>query len=195
MPFTTRRRLLLGAGSLAAAALLPPAAAEPGVAKLMPGAAPERAPRRLKLYNPATKESFDRDYREGETLIAAAVQELNWFLRDFHENVETRMDPALFDQLWSFQQRLVRAGFGRGPLWVHSAYRTEKTNERLRREGAAHNSRHLTGQAADVSVPGHGVFNYERIAEMSATGGLGLYFWDHFVHFDSGPRRYWAQSR
>jgi len=196
MPFASRRNLLLGIGSLAAAAMLPAVAfAEQRLAKLRPAAAPETAPRRLRLYNAGTKETFDRDYHDGGALIGAAHDELDWFLRDFHENQATRMNPALFDQLWRFQLRLARAGFGAGPLWVHSGYRTQKTNESLRREGAAHNSRHLTGEAVDVSVPGHGIFNYERIAEWSATGGLGLYYWDHFVHFDVGPRRYWAQPR
>jgi len=190
----TRRNFLLGASLTAASA--PMAMAESRLNKLRPAAAPSVVtPRRLNLYNANTKETFDREYHDGTTLSERAREELDWFLRDHHENVSTRMDTALFDLLWGFQQRLARAGFGRGPLWIGSAYRTEKTNEKLRKEGAAHNSKHLTGQAVDITIPGHGVFNYERIAEWSATGGLGLYYWDHFVHFDTGPRRYWSQSR
>ncbi len=189
----TRRNFLLGASL--AAALAPAALAESRLNKLRPAAAPSIAPRRLKLYNANTKETFDREYHDGSALVGKAHDELDWFLRDHHENVSMRMDAGLFDLMWGFQQRLARAGFGSGPLWIGSAYRSEKTNEKLRREGAAHNSKHLTGQAVDITIPGHGVFNYERIAEWSATGGIGLYYWDHFVHFDTGPRRYWAQSR
>lgn len=189
----SRRKFLLAAGITAtfpAAAL-----AESRLNKLRPASAPETAARRLHLYNANTKETYNGEYHDGTAVIAKAHEELDWFLRDHHENVSMHMDAALFDLLSGFQKRLARGGFGTGPLWIGSAYRSEKTNEKLRREGAAHNSKHLTGQAVDITIPGHGVFNYERIAEWSATGGLGLYYWDHFVHFDTGPKRYWAQPR
>lgn len=194
----TRRRLIVRAAAFAAGTTLcaPFAAADSKLSKLRPGAAPAGPqPRALKLYNAGTKETYDAVYHDGTAITAKAQEALDWFMRDFHENQATKMDPALFDQLWRFQQAVRRAGLGTGPLWIHSAYRTQKTNDALKREGAAHNSRHLTGQAADVTVPGHGIFNYERLAEMASTGGLGLYYWSHFVHFDSGPRRVWTQPR
>lgn len=189
-PMIPRRTWLFAAGAFAATIAV---GRKPKAETRRAAKAP--APRSLWLYHAGTRETFRGEYHDGAAIIPAARERLNHFLRDHHENSEIGMDPALFDLIHRFQARLWALGYGRNPLWVHSAYRTQRTNDRLRREGAAHNSQHLLGKAVDLSVPGHGIDNYERVALASATGGVGIYSWDHFVHFDTGPRRGWTQPR
>jgi uncharacterized protein YcbK (DUF882 family) len=179
----TRRQFALG---LSATVLLP----SPALA-----GKPQPKARALKLYNPNTKERFDRVFREGSRLLAATQDELNWFLRDHHEQIQTGMDPAVFDLMWRLAEWYRRRGKGRVTLNVHSAYRTKKTNEALRREGAAHNSRHLSGQAVDLTVQGYGRVFLARAALAARRGGMGLYAGGRWVHLDTGPSRYWHRRR
>lgn len=174
----TRRQFTFGLG----AAVLP-----------MPAIAQKAAPkaRTLKLFNPNTKERFAGAFWNDGRLVKKAREELNWFLRDHHENVETAMDPAVFDLMWRVAEWYRRRGLGRVTVNVFSAYRTKKTNESLRREGAAHNSRHLSGQAVDLSVQYYGRFYLARAALTARRGGMGLYAGGRWVHLDTGPNRYW----
>lgn len=184
-----RRGLLAAAAGFSWTAL----AAAPAFAQAKPRPAPAaKLPRRLEVYNANTKEWFRGEYFDGEAVIAKAAEELNWFLRDHHENKETRMDPAVYEIIWRFQEGVRRAGMGRN-VFVTSAFRTEKTNEKLRSEGAARNSLHMSGRAVDMIVPGHGSLNYETLAERVWRGGVGLYHCSGFVHFDTGSLRGWGQ--
>lgn len=178
----TRRRF--GTLALGTALLLP----APAIAKK---AAP--AVRRLKLYNPNTRERFDAVYWD-RRLLPGLPEKLNWFLRDHHEGTETQMDPAVFDLMWRVAEWYRRRGKGRVTLNVHSAYRTKRTNEKLRREGAAHNSRHLTGQAVDLTVQGYGRIFLAKAALAARRGGMGLYYQGRWVHLDTGPGRYWHRG-
>jgi uncharacterized protein YcbK (DUF882 family) len=182
----TRRGFGCGLGALGLGAV---ALAAPAVARAAP------APRRLDLVHAATRETFAAAYAENGAVLPAAQEALNWFLRDHHENAATAMDPALFDALWRLQERFRRAR-GRAPaLAVTSAFRTERTNERLVPEGAARNSLHKAGKAVDLVVPGYGLHLVGRLALADQAGGLGLYWRDKFVHLDTGPRRNWYSRR
>ncbi len=188
-PRPSRRAFLLGLGvvtvPLAAPAPLLRAATRQAAKKV-----DTSAPRALKLYNPNTKEWWKGVYHDGTKLLTRAHDELNWFLRDHHEGVQTGMDPAAFDLMWRLAERYRRAGHGRVAINVHSAYRTPMTNEKLRSEGAALNSLHLQGMAVDVSVQSYGIYFLIHHAEAIASGGLGFYR-AGFVHLDTGKRRYW----
>lgn len=185
------RRLFLTEIAAAAAGtmLLPGAvhAAKPKPRKKTAGP----VPRVLRLYNPNTKESWTGAYHDGRAVLAKAHETLNWFLRDHHEQQETRIDPATLDLLWRLGERYRRVGHGRVTINVSSAYRTKATNDRLVSEGAARNSQHLLGKAVDVTVQGYGIYFLIRHAERIGAGGVGLYWRGRFVHLDSGPRRYW----
>jgi uncharacterized protein YcbK (DUF882 family) len=173
----------LGAAGLGAAALLP--LVGPGAL-----AAVKERPRGLRLYNTNTKEKFDELYYDGGYL-KAALEKLDWFMRDHHEGVQTHMDRALFDLLWRLAERYRRAQHGHVVININSAYRTKKTNDRLRAEGAARNSQHLLGKAADVTIQGYGIYFLVNHASRIGAGGLGLYWAAKFVHLDTGPKRYW----
>lgn len=172
----TRRAVLAGTG----AAMLAPAAAWAAT-----------GPRSLKLKHHATGETFDAPYAEGTAVLPRAQEALDWLLRDHHENKATAMDPALFDLLWRLSERFRRARGVAPEFIVTSAFRTEAMNERLRAEGAARNSLHKAGQAVDLIVRGYGLYIVANHAQAVATGGLGLYWRDKFIHLDTGPRRLW----
>ena len=171
-----RRTLVAGLG---AALIVRPALASPD------------APRELRLYNPNTDERFVDVYHSGEHYLATARRRLDWFLRDHHLDQWMHMDPAVFDLLWRLQQRYLAVHQRRVTINIHSAFRTERTNQRLLSEGAAQNSYHKIGKAVDVTVQGLGIyFLAGRVREIGA-GGIGIYWRHRFVHMDTGPRRFW----
>jgi uncharacterized protein YcbK (DUF882 family) len=151
-------------------------------------AVPKPVPaRRLNLYNPNTRESFNGPYRDDDGPILAAMAELSHFLRDFHCGQEITIDPAVLDFLAA-----VMDSVGANRATILSAYRTPATNRMLARTtfGVADNSQHLYGRALDIRV--------DRVAEaMEAAramrrGGVGWYPRSGFIHIDSGPVRNWT---
>ena len=115
------------------------------------------------------------------------VARLKRLFRDLHRNEEGPMPVLLLDMLGQLQARWGSAQ----PLILLSGFRTARTNAAL--EGAARNSRHLEGQAADIRMPG------VPLAELAAAAAnvswryseLGIGTYPGFVHLDIGPRRGW----
>ena len=107
------------------------------------------APRRLRLVNPHTGETFDGAYRDDHGPIPRVVQELCVFLRDFHCGAVTQMDVGVFDFLAN-----VLDAVGATRATILSAYRTPETNAMLARTmfGVAENSQHMYGRALDVAL-------------------------------------------
>lgn len=89
------------------------------------------------------------------------------------------INPALIDLL-----EKIRAHFGK-PIRITSGYRTPKHNKSLERpdgSGAAQNSQHMYGNAADIQIDG---VTPKEVADWLNTwhkGGLGLY--KRFTHVD-----------
>src|SRR5579883_3314574 len=106
-------------------------------------------PRRLRLVNAHTGETFDGVYRDQSGPIPRVVDELCVFFRDFHCGAVTRMDVGVFDFL---ADTIDAVGATRAT--VLSAYRTPATNAMLARTmfGVAENSQHLYGRALDISL-------------------------------------------
>jgi uncharacterized protein YcbK (DUF882 family) len=115
------------------------------------------------------------------------VARLQRLFRDLRQNATGPMPVLLLDKLGQIQGRW---GFQR-PLVLLSGYRTPRTNSTL--EGAARNSRHLEGQAADIQIPGVPPAQVASVAtEVSRHNmfmGVGTY--GGFVHVDIGPARGW----
>ena len=174
----SRRAVVAGLG---AALIVRPALAAPG------------EPRELRLYNVHTDERFREHYHNGEGYIASARTALNRFLRDHHADVESEMDPRLFDILWKVHRNYQRVHGRFATLNVHSAFRTEATNEMLRSEGAAQNSFHKFGRAVDISAQGFGIYFLHDMVQNAGAGGTGVYMRSQFAHVDTGPRRHWIQ--
>jgi len=75
-----------------------------------------------------------------------------------------------------------------GPIRITSGYRAPEYNETL--SGAAPNSRHTTGEAADIVVDGMSPQQVAQYAEkVFGDGGIGVY--SGHVHVDVGPKRRW----
>jgi uncharacterized protein YcbK (DUF882 family) len=121
-----------------------------------------------------------------------AYLNLCWLMRDVQANRVFTMDRRLFDVLVGVQVWLARNGV-QAPIEIHSGYRTRKTNNKI--EGAALDSRHLIGQAADISVPGVSNVKLAGMASVLGRGGTGFYVGKGFVHVDCGDERIWVDQR
>jgi len=169
-----------------------------GLCILLPGAgnaaqvsiAHPSFPRRLKLKNVHTGETFDGPYRDETGPIPNAISDLAAFLRDFHVNKIGPLDVGTLDFLAD-----VMAAIGESNASVLSAYRTPETNARLRATmfGVAEKSQHLYGRAIDVSFDRR-LLDAETAARRMERGGVGWYPRSHFVHLDTGPTRSWEMD-
>lgn len=116
-------------------------------------------------------------------------------LRDVAANRVTTIDPELLNLLSGIQGWLQFYGLMK-PIVILSGFRTLSTNRAT--EGAARESLHLTGQAADIYIPGIAPATLGRMALMfnnGVKGGVGFYPNNGFVHVDTGRARSWVTSR
>ena len=145
--------------------------------------------RHLSFYHTHTLEQLSVAYYVDGEYDAAALSELNHFLRDFRTGDEIEMDPNVFDILYDIQQRSGSTGV----YQVISAYRSPATNEMLRRRsgGVARNSQHLLGKAIDVRLTDLDTAELRDVALSLKRGGVGHYSESDFVHVDSGRVRRW----
>ena len=147
------------------------------------------SPRTLNLVNFNTQEVLTVTYWSNGAYHRQALDQLNQFLRDTRDNVQTEMDPLLFDVLWHTAHIV---GYG-GSIEVLSAFRSPSTNAWLASvsRGVARDSQHVNGNAMDVRFPGVPVFSVRQAAYSLNMGGVGFYPRSGFVHLDTGPVRYW----
>jgi uncharacterized protein YcbK (DUF882 family) len=150
-------------------------------------AAPLSAPRRLKLRNANTGETFEGTYRDQSGPIPEAMADLVVLLRDHHVNKIGPLDVATLDFLAD-----VMAATGQGSALVLSAYRTPETNAKLAKTtfGVAERSQHMYGRALDISFDKH-LADARNVASRMKRGGVGWYPRSHFIHIDTGPTRNW----
>jgi uncharacterized protein YcbK (DUF882 family) len=174
----SRRRVLAFAGAALATAVAQPALAAPSILYF----------RRLALYNVNTGESYNSVFWANDFYIPQGLKSLDWALRDFHTNTTHPIDPRLLDLLVALQEKLGTDE----PFLLTSGYRTPETNARLIAEGAAVNSLHMQGQAADISLRGRSLGQLHRAALSLRGGGVGYYPAHGFVHVDVGPVRTWG---
>lgn len=149
--------------------------------------------RTLSLYNNNTKESLTVTFRRNGQYDSAALQQLNWFLRDWRRDEPTRMDPRLFDTVWE----VYRESGSNEPVHVNSGYRSPRTNSMLRRRSSAvaKNSQHMQGKAMDFYLPDVSTARLRAIGMRLQNGGVGYYpnAYTPFVHLDVGSVRAWPR--
>ena len=145
---------------------------------------------RLQLYHTHTHRTLDIVYRKGDQYVPKALNTLDAFLGDYREGRARHFDPRLFDLLWDLEVSLGRPG---ARIDVVSAYRTPKTNRRLRKLGraAARHSLHMKAEAMDIRLPGVSTSRLRDAALRLKRGGVGYYRSSRFVHVDVGPVRRW----
>lgn len=172
-----RRELLLGAGLT----IITCGYAHGGIPLL---------PRRLRLRNANTGETFEGPYRDAAGPIPAAIADLAILLRDHHANKVGPVHVETLDYLSD-----VMSAVGLTQATILSAFRTPETNARLRATqfGVAEKSQHLLGRALDVTFDAH-LSDARAVALKMGRGGVGWYPRSHFVHLDTGPRRSWEMG-
>jgi uncharacterized protein YcbK (DUF882 family) len=188
-PHVRVRARLLPPTKMVRAALL-----EPGVLPADEAAVPGDGTKyELKLHHLHSGESIDVVYRIGGTYIPAAMEKLDYFLRDSRTQDEKAYDPREFDVLHNVMARLGRP---EGVIDIVCGYRTPWTNNflrtRSRHTGVAQNSQHVQAKAIDIRVPGVQTRTLRDVALSLDEGGVGYYPRSQFVHVDVGPVRQWT---
>ncbi len=146
--------------------------------------------RRIQMYSGRTGESLNSIYWiEGE-YIPEALNEINYFMRDWRSDEVREMDPRTLD-IAAAAHRLLDVD---EPFMLLSGFRTKKTNAMLREgsRGVARNSLHIQGKAADLRLRSRSVGQIYRAAMACEAGGVGKYSRSNFVHMDCGPVRTWG---
>ncbi len=145
----------------------------------------------LKLRNTNTGERLALRFADlGGRLAPDRPAALDHFLRDWRQDRVKPIDPDIASGLATLVAEAARQGW-RGEVQIASGYRTRKTNDLLRREGAgaANNSFHIKAMAIDFALPGIAPADLGQMARAALPGGVGVY--PGFVHIDSGPPRSW----
>jgi uncharacterized protein YcbK (DUF882 family) len=159
-------------------------------ARYTPSRSYSGATRSLAMYNPHTGESINLVYCENGYYVPGALNEINYFFRDFRANLVKPIDPRLLDLLHSIHQ----SSDASKPFNLVSGYRSPQTNAMLaaQYEGVARHSMHIEGKAADINLPGRQLSILQRIALALRFGGVGYYPQSGFVHVDTGRIRRWG---
>lgn len=149
--------------------------------------------RTLSIYHTHTKESATITFKRDGRYDRAALEQLNWMLRDWRVDEPTKMDPRLFDTVWE----AYRSVGSSEPINVVSAYRSPGTNAMLRRRsrGVAEYSQHTRGKAMDFHLPDVSVDRIRAVGMQMQRGGVGWYpsAGSPFVHLDVGSVRSWPR--
>ena len=149
--------------------------------------------RTLWIHFTHTGEEKKITFRRNGRYVQKGLRELEWIVRDFRRKQSTKMDPRLFDLIWSVYQE---SGATKA-IRVVSGFRSLKTNNQLRRRsrGVARTSQHTAGKAMDFFIPGVPVRRLREIGLRLQEGGVGYYPGSRtpFVHMDTGRVRHWPR--
>lgn len=149
--------------------------------------------RTITIKHMHTKEETTVTFRRDGRYDSAALEKLNWAMRDWRTDEPIRMDPRLFDLAWEVHRKVG----SEEPFHVVSAYRSPGTNSMLRRRsrGVAKSSQHMVGKAMDFYLPDVGMDRVRSIAMRLQRGGVGYYptAFNPFVHLDAGSVRAWPR--
>jgi uncharacterized protein YcbK (DUF882 family) len=149
--------------------------------------------RTISMHHMHTSENITITFKRDGRYDEAALEKINWFLRDWRKEQETRMDPHLIDLVWEVQ----REAGSKEPIWVVCGYRSPETNAMLRRHsnGVARSSQHILGHAMDFYIPGVPLEQLRFIGLRLQRGGVGFYptSGSPFVHMDTGGIRHWPR--
>lgn len=149
--------------------------------------------RTISMHHVHTDERITITYKRNGRYDEAALEKLNWLLRDWRRGKATRMDPQLIDLLWEVQRETGSAQ----PIDIVCGYRSPETNAMLRRRsrGVARFSQHMLGHAIDFYIPGVPLEELREIGLRLQRGGVGFYptSGSPFVHMDTGGVRMWPR--
>lgn len=84
--------------------------------------------RTISLHHVHTNEDLTITYKRNGEYDDAALQKINWILRDWRKNQAIKMDPEEIDLLWE----VYRDVGGKEPIHIICGYRSPETNNMLR---------------------------------------------------------------
>src|SRR5207237_4943601 len=147
--------------------------------------------RTLSFHHIHTNEDLTVTYKVNGRYDEEALKKINWVLRDWRKEEQTKMDPHAIDVLWEAH----RAVGATEPIWVICGYRSPATNAMLRRRsgGVAQFSQHMLGKAIDFYIPGVPLEALREAGLRLERGGVGFYPSSNFVHLDTGSVRHWPR--
>ncbi len=149
--------------------------------------------RTISLHHLHTGEDLTITYKRNGRYDDAALEKLNWELRDWRRSQSTQMDPRLIDLVWEVQRDLGSAQ----PIQIVCGYRAPETNAMLRRRssGVAQFSQHTLGKAMDFYLLGVPLEKLREAGMRLQRGGVGFYptSGSPFVHLDVGGIRMWPR--
>lgn len=188
------RRAFLAACSGLAAGLIAPAApafAAPGQAARFHHILAQRGinSRALWLTRPQSGEEARLVYANGNVVLREGYMKACHLLCDVRASKISPIDPRLLDILGVIQTWMRLNGINR-PITILSGYRSPETNSKL--EGAAKNSMHLYGKAADIRIKGIPNEMLAKLIGWLSEGGVGVYRESNFIHVDTGRVRSWS---
>ncbi len=149
--------------------------------------------RTLTIYHTHTQESATITFKRDGRYDRAALDQLNWLLRDWRINEPIKMDPRLFDTVWEAYRQVGSTQ----PINIVSAYRSPGTNAMLRRRSkmVAEYSQHMLGKAMDFYLPDVPIDRIREVGFLMSRGGVGWYPRANtpFIHLDVGSVRSWPR--
>jgi len=147
--------------------------------------------RRLNMYNGRAGESLNMIYWIEGDYIAPALDEINYFMRDWRTDGVIDIAINTIDIMAAAHNLMDTPE----PYTLLSGYRSPETNAmlRARSSGVARNSLHMRGQAADLQMQSRSVGQIFSAAMSCNAGGVGRYSRSNFVHMDCGPVRNWGR--
>lgn len=146
--------------------------------------------RKLSMYNGRAGETLNMIYWIEGDYIAPALDEVNYFMRDWRTDGVIDINIGTIDIMTAAHNLMDTTE----PYTLLSGYRSPETNAMLRRRssGVARNSRHMVGEAADLQLQSRSVGQIFNAARSCNAGGVGRYSRSNFVHMDCGPVRSWG---
>ena len=181
----SRRKLL---GAFAGISMISAAPVFAGTPSYLKGAGKIR---RVSLRSGRTGESVDTIYWIEGQYIKPALEEINYFMRDWREDAVKNIDRRQID-LIAASHHLLNTN---EPFQMLSGYRTSRTNAMLRSRSrrVAKSSYHIKGMATDLRLGSRSVSQIARAGVACRGGGVGRYSRSNFVHMDCGPLRTWGR--
>ncbi len=151
--------------------------------------------RTISLHHIHTDEDITITFKRDGRYDEAALDKLNWFLRDWRRNEQTRMDPHLIDLVWEVQREVRRQGCdpSRVRLPLAANQRHAAPSQCAYRRGAL--SQHMLGHAMDFYIPGVPLEQLREYGLRLQRGGVGFYpeSGSPFVHMDTASVRMWPR--
>ena len=149
--------------------------------------------RTITFHHIHLKEDTTITFKVNGKYDEAALQKVNYALRDWRTGQPTNMDPHLIDALWE----VYRETGAKEPIHVIGGYRSPATNAMLRRRssGVAKFSQHMLGKAVDFYIPDVELESIRDAGLRLQRGGVGFYpsSGAPFIHMDVGSVRHWPR--